>query len=141
MKLKLGDIEFEAAHYIKYHEKCSNIHGHSYVISDLTLDVSNIEMDNAGITIDFGAVRQALIDHLDHSFIIPKEDYAFWDNIRASLYQRGIGLKLVCVDQTSTEALAQWIRRFIKTVFGVDCTFELYEGLENAVVLEGGEIE
>jgi len=137
MKLKLGDIEFEAAHYIKYHEKCSNIHGHTYVISDLTLDVSDVKTDDKGITIDFGTVRQTLLEHFDHAFFIPKEDYAFWDNIRTSLYQRGIGLKLVCVEQTSVEALAKYIQRFIKTIFGVDCTFELYEGLENAVILEG----
>lgn len=61
---------FAAAHQLKMvTEKCENLHGHNWRIE---LYVAGEELEDTGVLIDFGIIKQHLgeiIDTLDHKFL------------------------------------------------------------------------
>lgn len=61
---------FAAAHQLKMvTEKCENLHGHNWRVE---LHVAGEKLDESGVLIDFGVVKQHLgeiIDSLDHKFL------------------------------------------------------------------------
>ena len=74
---------FSAAHYIKGHPKCGGVHGHTYIVRQLTIDIFGI--DDMGISIDFGIIKDYFKNEWDHRFIVPKEDYHLWREITKEL--------------------------------------------------------
>ena len=77
MKLYFPEISFSAAHYIPGHKKCGGIHGHTYYIRDLTIDLGEPKLDQSGMSIDFGIIKGYFKDHWDHKFIVPTNHYMF----------------------------------------------------------------
>ena len=64
-------IRFSACHFIPGHEKCSRLHGHSYIVrARLEGDVA----DN-GMVMDFVDIKKALkaaADEMDHKTLLPR---------------------------------------------------------------------
>lgn len=72
------EFRFEAAHALKgYDGPCSNIHGHSYMLS-VTLSgvpVTDPSSPKLGMVMDFSdlkkIIRENIIDQFDHALILP----------------------------------------------------------------------
>ena len=65
-----GGIRFSACHFIPRHEKCSRLHGHSYIVR-LRLEG---ELDSEGMIMDFVVLKKKLkeiIDEVDHRTLLP----------------------------------------------------------------------
>lgn len=63
-------IRFSACHFIPRHEKCSRLHGHSYIVR-LRLEG---DIGAEGMIMDFVVLKKALkvmIDELDHRTLLP----------------------------------------------------------------------
>ncbi len=63
-------IRFSACHFISGHEKCSRLHGHSYIVR-LRLEG---DIGEEGMIMDFVVLKRALrqmIDELDHKTLLP----------------------------------------------------------------------
>ena len=84
-------LEFAAAHRLRdYPGKCSQMHGHNYRVE---VTVRGLGLDEAGMLIDFGSLKQLcaqVVDELDHSLL---NDHPFFaqnnpttENIARYLY-------------------------------------------------------
>ena len=65
-----GGLRFSACHFIPNHEKCSRLHGHSYIVR-LRLEG---EIGENGMVMDFVALKKKLkemIDEFDHAVLLP----------------------------------------------------------------------
>lgn len=65
-------IRFSACHFIPRHEKCSRLHGHSYIVR-LRLEG---DIGEEGMIMDFVVLKKALkamIDELDHKTLLPTQ--------------------------------------------------------------------
>ncbi|MDR3283270.1 MAG: 6-pyruvoyl tetrahydropterin synthase family protein [Candidatus Methanoplasma sp.] len=65
-------IRFSSSHFIPNHEKCSRLHGHSYIVR-LRLEG---ELDEAGMVMDFVTVKKKLrsmVDEMDHKVLLPSK--------------------------------------------------------------------
>ncbi len=63
-------IRFSACHFIPRHEKCSRLHGHSYIVR-LRLDG---DIGEEGMIMDFVVLKKelkAIIEELDHKTLLP----------------------------------------------------------------------
>ena len=63
-------IRFSACHFIPRHEKCSRLHGHSYIVR-LRLEG---DIGDDGMIMDFVVLKRelrAIIEELDHKTIVP----------------------------------------------------------------------
>jgi 6-pyruvoyltetrahydropterin/6-carboxytetrahydropterin synthase len=63
-------IRFSACHFIPRHEKCSRLHGHTYI---LRLRVEG-DIGDDGMVMDFVALKKELrgfVDELDHRTLLP----------------------------------------------------------------------
>ena len=63
-------IRFSACHFIPRHEKCSRLHGHSYIVR-LRLEG---DIGDEGMIMDFVVLKKKLreiIDELDHKTLLP----------------------------------------------------------------------
>ena len=58
-------MEIAGAHYLKlpYDSKCSNIHGHNWII---VVHCKSRELTDYGMIVDFTKVKQVVHDRLDH---------------------------------------------------------------------------
>jgi 6-pyruvoyltetrahydropterin/6-carboxytetrahydropterin synthase len=69
---------FAAAHQLKMvTQKCENLHGHNWKVE---VFVSGKELNNSGVVIDFGEIKQylsAIMENLDHKFL---NDIDFFKN-------------------------------------------------------------
>ena len=65
-----GGIRFSACHFIPRHEKCSRLHGHSYIVR-LRLEGDIVE---EGMIMDFVVLKKKLkeiIEEVDHKTLLP----------------------------------------------------------------------
>jgi len=65
-----ANIKFSSTHFIPNHEKCSRLHGHSYIIRARLEG----EMDDKGMVMDFVILKKRLreiADGLDHMILLP----------------------------------------------------------------------
>ena len=65
-------IKFSACHFIPRHEKCSRLHGHSYIVR-LRLDG---DIGEDGMIMDFVILKRKLremIEEFDHRTLIPSK--------------------------------------------------------------------
>lgn len=72
------EFRFEAAHALKgYNGPCSNVHGHSYILSVTVsgVPVKDSSSPKLGMVMDFSDLKQIIkeniIDPFDHSLILP----------------------------------------------------------------------
>ena len=65
-----GGIRFSACHFIPRHEKCSRLHGHSYIVR-LRLEG---DIGKEGMIMDFVVLKKKLkeiIEEVDHKTLLP----------------------------------------------------------------------
>jgi len=63
-------ITFSSCHFIPMHEKCSRLHGHSYIVR-LMLEG---ELDESGMVMDFVVLKKklrAMVSEMDHKVLLP----------------------------------------------------------------------
>ncbi|MCL2510111.1 MAG: 6-pyruvoyl tetrahydropterin synthase family protein [Methanomassiliicoccaceae archaeon] len=63
-------ITFSSCHFIPMHEKCSRLHGHSYIVR-LRLEG---ELDESGMVMDFVVLKKKLrsmVAEMDHKVLLP----------------------------------------------------------------------
>jgi 6-pyruvoyltetrahydropterin/6-carboxytetrahydropterin synthase len=63
-------ITFSSCHFIPMHEKCSRLHGHSYIVR-IRLEG---ELDENGMVMDFVILKKklrAMISEMDHKVLLP----------------------------------------------------------------------
>ncbi len=63
-------IRFSSCHFIPMHEKCSRLHGHSYIVR-MRMEG---EVDENGMVMDFVIIKKKLkmmIDEMDHKVLLP----------------------------------------------------------------------
>jgi 6-pyruvoyltetrahydropterin/6-carboxytetrahydropterin synthase len=63
-------IKFSSCHFIPRHEKCSRLHGHSYIVR-MRLEG---ETDENGMLMDFVVLKKelrSLTDEMDHKVLLP----------------------------------------------------------------------
>lgn len=63
-------IRFSASHFIPRHEKCSRLHGHSYIVH-LRLEG---DIGEQGMVMDFVVLKRKLremVDEMDHAVLLP----------------------------------------------------------------------
>lgn len=61
-------MEIAGAHNLKldYESKCSNIHGHNWII---TVYLKSKELDHNGMVMDFTQIKKRIHNKLDHQYI------------------------------------------------------------------------
>lgn len=68
--------KFEAAHRLEHHKgKCSNIHGHSYIVT-VFVEATTVN-EETGMIMDFGDLKKVLkevCDKFDHHLILDNDD-------------------------------------------------------------------
>lgn len=136
MKLSFEeDIKFSAAHYIPEHPKCGGIHGHTYFVKDFTIVVD--KLDEVGISIDFGIIKDYFKTTWDHRFIIPECDADFWKHIYEECGHVAIADNRKVVEFTTCEGMAMKIQEDLLELFGRQWTphFTLCEGPDQGVVV------
>jgi len=97
---------FSASHVIAGHPKCGNMHGHNY---NLEVTLTHHALDDRGMVMDFGELdkhMEALLDIVDHRFLISKNDLLLYNEISGRMGVRG----MICLEmETSTaECIAKW---------------------------------
>jgi len=129
MSLLIKELTFSAAHYIPNHERgCGGVHGHTYYVRNLSINVPFECMGANGITIDFGYVKRYFKENWDHKFIVPSKYYEYWKNF---LESDGLEVKadnLVSVEHTTVEYVSRIIQRELTDLFNAEVHFELSEG-------------
>jgi 6-pyruvoyltetrahydropterin/6-carboxytetrahydropterin synthase len=95
-----------------FENKCRNIHGHTYKI---IVELTNEDLNDYGVVMDFTHVKyymKPLIDALDHSFIVDKNDPLFEDIKQIT---EKMNLKLFIVDFVPTaENLAKYVYEYLE---------------------------
>lgn len=117
MKIR-KEFKWEMGHKLSksYTEKCTHLHGHSYRAEIEIEGRRNAE----GVVVDFTRVKEVatpLIDALDHSFLVHKDDAlidAFIQMQREG--KRRIG---ICDFNPTAENLALWIARSLSHAFNI----------------------
>lgn len=129
MVLEFGELKFSAAHYIPGHPTCGGIHGHTYFIRGLVMDITTWPMDEVGLTIDFGKIKKYFKEVWDHKFIVPKKDQKFWEHIYSSTGYCPVRNNLLVLKHTTAEHMAAKIRADLMNISdGCDVHFTLCEG-------------
>ncbi len=105
MKLKISkEFHWQMSHRLPFHKGlCSNIHGHSYKLRVTLIG----ELDPNGMVIDFYdlvAIVQPLIDQLEHSVVVDKNDTKFISFLKENNF-RYVELPTT----TTSENLSFWI--------------------------------
>lgn len=78
-------IRFSACHFIPRHEKCSRLHGHSYIVR-LRLDG---DIGDEGMIMDFVVLKKglkAIIEDFDHRTLIPTES----EDVRVTVTEESV---------------------------------------------------
>lgn len=105
------DFRFESAHRLakNYMGKCAQLHGHSW---NGTLTVRCVMLDDWGMGIDFGVLKEAVIKEIeeifDHKVILYQGD-----PLNKILEESGYGQSIVTMlDNPTSEVIAEWIFDF-----------------------------
>jgi len=158
--LRLKQLYFSAAHFLrtpdgKLHPKCGVIHGHTYIVEDLLVEV--------GAFVDLGDIKAA-VKEFDHRFLVPDSDPLMMNimhildvglhNLDKAIWPRHFPrMKLTLPDlekflnfkvlpkllhnfpATSVENIHEVLRRQLLNIPGVlNAEFSLYEGIHNGTV-------
>ncbi|TSA55858.1 hypothetical protein D4R42_04735 [bacterium] len=141
MKLHFPELVFPAAHYIPGQGgKCEGVHGHNYIVRDLTIDFgSNFKLNDAGMIVDFGVIKGYFKDEWDHKLIVPDIHTTQWIDF---IGRMGILLNLRPLKFTTCEWMAETVRAELTILMKEqdninDCiiTLSLYEGPNQDVMV------
>lgn len=110
-------MEVAAAHKLNlsYESKCTNLHGHNYVITVFLVKRDNLNKD--GMVYDFKHVKDKIHGYLDHSYLNDKllfnttaENIAHWivgqfPECYKAVVQESEGNIAQCVDETKIKGI------------------------------------
>ena len=125
-------IVVDAAHYIPGHPTCGSPHGHSYIIENLsvhTLDGKPFELNEQGISVDFGDIKSIIKRYMDHVNIIPNEHWEQWRDFY-KMMDFDVN-RLTPVKHTSCEFLARELKKKLQNKIGYRVHFRLFEGADD----------
>ena len=129
---------FDSAHFLHgYQGKCSNLHGHHWVI-EVLLQSKKLQKDGqqSGMLIDFGDVKKelrSLADCYDHSLIY-EQDTLMISTI-AALKAEGFNLISVPFRPTAENFAKHFYDHFVNKDFPVK-SITVYETPDNCAVYE-----
>ena len=139
------DLMWSMAHYIPKHKgKCWGIHGHTYIVRDLVIAVPDGQLDDKGISMDFGDIKQYFRDEWDHKFLVPTHTYELWkellmDNMLELDVKPTNLIHLECttaehiMKRIKSDLVEMLVARYPKMQFGKPVIFYLLEGPEQGV--------
>lgn len=138
MKIGFDVISFPAAHYIPDQGgKCEGIHGHNYVVKDLVIDFyGRVTIDEIGMIVDFGVIKEYFKEEWDHKFIVPEYDADMWTSL---IEKKGMPHNLVVLKYTTAELMAKRMQEDLKDIIkkhtnaDFSVSFKLYEGANQYV--------
>ena len=137
-KLKIDELTFSAAHYIRGHPKCQALHGHTYFVREIEVDYEAPEQE----FVDLGIIK-SIISFFDHKLLIPLEDEKFWLGLSANIdNQPPCRIPYVIIPgNTTVESLSEYIAEQIKTIPNVKYVrLKIYEGPNQGATYQiGGE--
>ena len=130
--LKTKQLAFEAGQYVSSHPTCGFLHGHTYLIKNLEIEVD----DNAFL--DFGFIKEVIKEEFDHLLFVPIKHEKFWHEVaEKAMKELGDELKFklqVIVGEVTVENLSDRLKTSLSCLRGVKSVhFELYEGLNQGV--------
>ena len=109
-------IRYYACHFIPRHEKCSRLHGHSYIVR-LRLEG---EIGENGMIMDFVVLKKKLkemIDEMDHAVLLParseivkitaEEDSVLVDNCGKKYMFPRMDVRMLDVPTTTAEEMSK----------------------------------
>ncbi len=143
MKIYFPEITFSAAHYIPNHEHCSGIHGHTYFVRNLEIEIETL--DSVGMSIDFGLIKKHIKSTWDHKLILPKEingiEIQGIRELMDAFELMNVDIKnMMFIKHTTAEWMAVEIRKGLgvmlewnEVVAADKIHFDLYEGPNQAV--------
>lgn len=104
------EFTWEMGHRLPFHEgKCNNLHGHSY---KCMIELTG-EPDKNGIVLDYYDLKkivEPILDEMDHSFIVWKDDKELIDALEK------LRSRMVIVDfQTTAENICVYLLNRIKS--------------------------
>ncbi len=139
--LILKKTTFEASHYIPgYDGKCASVHGHSYQLLNLTVPYDPYDLDDKGLSIDFGVIKKKVKEYIDefwdHKMIIPAGEphVTAWKQHYKILNMPD---NLIVMEHTTAEAIAATIALHLSQRLDLDpeeIGFELLETHKQGVV-------
>ncbi len=142
MKIYFPEITFSAAHYIPGHPQCGGLHGHTYFVRNLEIEIETL--DSVGMSIDFGLIKRYFKSEWDHKFFVPGDDYEKWREAflgpDAPINMDVEGHWLRAIKHTTAEWMVVEIRKGLgelmewnEVVSALKIHFDLYEGPNQAV--------
>ena len=138
MKIYFPEVIFSAAHYIPDHPTCSGIHGHTYFVRNLEIEIETL--DSVGMSIDFGLIKGYFKNQWDHKFIIPIKDEEYWRHIYEQTGCLPMSDNRKVIKHTTAEWMVVEIRKGLgelmewnEVVSALKIHFDLYEGPNQAV--------
>jgi len=137
-RLKIDELTFSAAHYLKGHPKCRALHGHTYFVKNIEITYETLGQD----FIDLGIVESIVVE-FDHKLLVPREDAAFWAQLNLSLKpEPPCTLPFVIIPGgTLVENIAEFIATKIKSIKHVRAVkLQVFEGPNQGATCQiGGE--
>ena len=108
--------KFDAAHMLPLHEgKCWNLHGHTWKV-EFDIQINAPLSTEDGMILDFGVLK-AIVDKLDHAFLVAKDAPSTREDGLLSTYLRSMGFKIAYLDckETTAENLAECLAESVAT--------------------------
>lgn len=148
MMLGFDEITFEAAHYIPGHETCGGIHGHTYRVKDVQIEMTGMDsvVRKYGMFVDFKVIKGYFKEHWDHKFIVPNAHISTWNEVWPVLKEvLKLDYNLVGLKFTTCEWMAAIIQQQLISVISTSLPermavepvvrFALYEGDNSHVIV------
>jgi len=134
-KLKINELTFSAAHYIRGHPKCQALHGHTYFVKDIEITYETPGQD----FVDLGIVK-SIVAEFDHKLLIPEENVQFWTQLNLSYKPCELPF-VVIPGEALVENIAELIATKIKSIKHVRAVkLQVFEGPNQGATCQiGGE--
>jgi len=123
--LILEDRTFSAAHYLPEVAVCQRLHGHTYFIKNLELDVEGF--------VDFRLVDEA-IGEFDHTVLVPADHLLIWRKIFNTHDFLRESIAIPIENSPTVENISLSLQSRLRLIPGVkEVRFTLFEGPHQGV--------
>jgi len=126
-ELLIKDLYVSYSHYLLNHDSCGSPHGHTGFINDISIDIEDVELDESGISIDFGIIK-TYFKKWHHKNIVPQIHYAHW----LEFYKKmGFKDNLIPLPHSSCEVIKAKMKEELSILLNLPeekINFEFWEG-------------
>ena len=136
-ELVIDQQEIQMAQYIPHHHTCGVLHGHTYVIKNISVFV----IDTAFI--DFGDIKQK-IKEWDHRQFFPIADKEYWEKAIDALRGSGVRFNPIWLKETTVEYISDYLLHWLRDLSEpeiVGIRFTITEGLHQGVTKTWGRVK